>query len=86
MEQKNNKYIGTIISESSEILESNVDNIILINAYGNANNQSSTQVIIGQINQGYGAVIYIYDGNLTLSHTSDIVGDYRAIVEYIRIS
>lgn len=80
------EYIGTIISESAEILESNVDNIILINGYGNANNQSGTQVVIGQINIGYGAVIYIYDGNLTLSHTSDIVGNYRAIVEYIRIS
>lgn len=80
------EYIGTIISENTEILESNVDNIILINAYGNANNQSSAQVIIGQINQGYGAVIYIYNGNLTLSHTSDIVGNYRAIVEYIKIS
>lgn len=80
------EYIGTIISESTEILESNVNNIILINGYGNANNQIGTQVIIGQINQGYGAVIYIYNGNLTLSHTSDIVGNYRAIVEYIKIS
>lgn len=79
-------YIGTIISESAEILESNVDNIILINGYGNANNQIGTQVIIGQINQGYGAIIYIYNGNLTLSHTSDIVGNYRAIVEYIKIN
>lgn len=80
------EYIGTIISESSEILESNVENMIVINAYGSAYNTTGTQVIIGQTNQGYGAIVYINSGNLTLSHTFDIVGNYRAIIEYIKIN
>ena len=78
-------YEGTISSTDKEILQSNIINMDVLDfSKGKVNNQSGTQLGLGYNREGYGAQLYLYNNELTLAHTSDIVGNYRIILDYAK--
>ena len=78
-------YEGTISSADKEILESNIINMDVLDfSKGRVNNQSGTQLGLGYNREGYGAQLYLYNNELTLAHTSDIVGNYRIMLDYAK--
>ena len=78
-------YEGTISSADKEILESNIINMDVLDfSKGKVNNQSGTQLGLGYNREGYGSQLYLYNNELTLAHTSDIVGKYRIILDYAK--
>lgn len=78
-------YEGTISSTDKEILQSNIINMDVLDfSKGKVNNQSGTQLGLGYNMEGYGSQLYLYNNELTLAHTSDIVGKYRIILDYAK--
>ena len=78
-------YEGTISSTDKEILQSNIINMDVLDfSKGKVNNQSGTQLGLGYNREGYGSQLYLYNNELTLAHTSDIVGKYRIILDYAK--
>lgn len=77
-------YSGVIKNTDKEVLQSDITNMNIIDAKGKVVNQNGTQLVLGHLNEGYGAIIYLYSGALTLQHTSDITGNYHVILEYTK--
>lgn len=78
-------YEGTISSTDKEILQSNIINMDVLDfSKGKVNNQSGTQLGLGYNREGYGSQLYLYNNELTLAHTPDIVGKYRIILDYAK--
>ena len=78
-------YFGTIANTDKEIIESNIINKDIFNYNdGAVHNQSGTQLGLGYNREGYGSQLYLYNNELTLAHTSDIVGKYRIILDYAK--
>lgn len=84
------KLSNTPVSGQSNIcrtvLDQNASDLDMINAGGKVHNTSDSQINLGFEAAQYGSQVYIFQNQLLIQHTTDIVGDFMVFVEYIKKS
>jgi microcystin-dependent protein len=68
------------------ILVADASDLDMISAGGKVHNTSDSQINLGYGLGNYGSQVYIYQNQLLIQHTLDIVGDFVVFVEYIKKS
>lgn len=80
-------YTG-IATGGNQVISAGITTFNIVNVFGYVVNASGTTLPIGHFNNGYGSIVYktanSVGGDLILSSTSDIIGDFSIIIEYTK--